>query len=237
LISTGVTWSDRTEAAIQRDEVAARNIEDVMFVSELHAAGALAQAVGGAVGYERSALMFIESDTATLSVVKSADGSIVKVQSQSLHSADAVAELIAMVAGLEELEPQPQGLFLVGSGANVGAIKPQIEMATSLPVSAPTSPSSPSPGVRRWRLRTLRGSKRRRSDWGSRRTQTGPRRASSIPSWTPTSPRSPGPATRGIRLRSRTAPHRTTTTAATRSSTPSWQAWRGASRSYWSAAR
>ena len=140
LISTGVTWSDRTQAAILRHELAALNIEDVTFVSELHAAEALAQAVCGAAGYERCALMFVESDTATLSVVESANGSIIKVQSQGLEGADAVAELAAMVAGLEELQPQPQGLFLVGSGVNVRAIKPRIEMATSLPVSAPDEP-------------------------------------------------------------------------------------------------
>ena len=131
LISTGVTWSDRTQAAILRHELAALNIEDVTFVSELHAAEALAQAVCGAAGYERCALMFVESDTATLSVVESANGSIIKVQSQGLEGADAVAELAAMVAGLEELQPQPQGLFLVGSGVNVRALKPRIEMATS----------------------------------------------------------------------------------------------------------
>ena len=62
-----------------------------MLVSELHAAGALAQAVGSAVGYQRTALMFLDRDTATLSVVETADGSIVKVERQDLHTDDAVA--------------------------------------------------------------------------------------------------------------------------------------------------
>ncbi|MGB5150998.1 MAG: hypothetical protein WBN99_13820, partial [Mycobacterium sp.] len=44
LTSIGVTWTDHTEAAILRDVLAARGITDVMLVSELHAAGALAQA-------------------------------------------------------------------------------------------------------------------------------------------------------------------------------------------------
>lgn len=137
LVATGVTWRDHDEAAALRDALAAHHIDDVMLVSELHAAGALAQAVGRAVGYDRTALMFLERDTATLSVVQVSDGSIVRVQTQDLHSADAVAQLTAMVAGLEELDAPPQGVFVVGSGVSVAAIKLQLESATSLPVSAP----------------------------------------------------------------------------------------------------
>ncbi|CAJ1586137.1 DUF7159 family protein [[Mycobacterium] wendilense] len=137
LMSTGVTWRDHDEAAALRDALAAHNIDDVMLVSELHAAGALAQAAGHAMGYERTALMFLEQDTATMSVVQTVDGSIVKVQSQDLHTDDAVAELTAMVADLETLDQPPQGVFVVGSGVSVAAIKLQLESATSLPVIAP----------------------------------------------------------------------------------------------------
>ncbi|MGB3483822.1 MAG: hypothetical protein WBB07_16615, partial [Mycobacterium sp.] len=140
LVGTGVAWRDHGEAAALRDALAARKIDDVLLVSELHAAGALAQAVGRAVGYERTALMFLERNTATLAVVETADGSIVKVQSHDLHTADAVAELASMVAGLEKLESPPQGVFVVGSGVSVGAIKLQLESATSLPVNAPEEP-------------------------------------------------------------------------------------------------
>jgi hypothetical protein len=140
LVATGVAWRDHAEAAALRDALAARKIEDVMLVSELHAAGALAQAVGAAVGYERTALMFLERNTATLSVVETSDGSIVKVQSHDLHTTDAVAELASMVAGLESLESPPQGVFVVGSGVSVSAIKLQLESATSLPVNAPEEP-------------------------------------------------------------------------------------------------
>jgi hypothetical protein len=137
LVATGVAWRDHAEAAALRDALAARKIDDVMLVSELHAAGALAQAVGKAVGYERTALMFLERNTATLSVVQTSDGSIVRVQSHDLHTTDAVAELAAMVAGLEALDAPPQGVFVVGSGVSVAAIRLQLESATSLPVSAP----------------------------------------------------------------------------------------------------
>lgn len=137
LISTGVTWTDHNAAAELRDALTARRIDDVILVSELHAAGSLAQAVGRAVGYERTALLFLERDTATLSVVQTADGAVVKVQSRSLHAPDAVAELSTMVSALEALEEPPQGLFLVGAGIDVVALKSQIAAETNLPVHAP----------------------------------------------------------------------------------------------------
>ena len=137
LVSTGVAWRDHAEAAALRDALTAQNVDDVMLVSELHAGAALAQAVGATVGYDRTALLFVERDTATLSVVETADGSVVKVERQDLHSADAVGQLTAMVAGLTDLAAPPQGVFVLGSGIPVAAIKLHLESATSLPVSAP----------------------------------------------------------------------------------------------------
>lgn len=137
LVSTGVTWTDHAAAAGLRDALASRKIDDVVLVSELHAAGALAQAVGQAVGYDRTALMFLERDTATVSVVETATGAIVKVQTESLHTQDAVAELQRMIAGLEAIDEPPQGLFVLGSGVDVAAVKSQLSLGTTLPVHAP----------------------------------------------------------------------------------------------------
>ena len=66
LVSTGVAWTDRAEAAVLRDALVARGIENVLLVSELHAAAAPAQAAGRAVGYDKTGLMFVERETATL---------------------------------------------------------------------------------------------------------------------------------------------------------------------------
>ena len=137
LIAIGVTWSDYAEAGVLRDGLAARGIDDVMLVSQLHAAGALAQAAGRAVGYDTTALLFVERDTATLSVVQAEDGSIVKVVSRSLHSADAMSVMAEMVAELEAQDVRPGGLFVVGSGVDVTAVKEHLEHHVSLPVSAP----------------------------------------------------------------------------------------------------
>ena len=140
LVSTGVTWTDHAQAAVLREALVARGIEDVLLVSELHAAAALAQAVGRAVGYDKTALMFVERDTATLAVVETADGSVVKVLSQGLHSADTIAVLTEMVTSLQAEKTMPQGMFVVGSNVDVTAVKAHLQDLVSVPVIAPEEP-------------------------------------------------------------------------------------------------
>jgi hypothetical protein len=144
LTSTGVAWTDPIEAGALRDALAARKVENVMLVSAFLAAAALAQTVGTAQGYSHTGLLFIEPDCATLAVVDSADGSIAEVRREVLPDDDteAVAQLTAMAAGADELESRPQGLFVVGSGVDVGMIKPELEAATALAVSVPGEPET-----------------------------------------------------------------------------------------------
>ena len=140
LVSTGVTWSDRADAAALRGELVARGIEDVVLVSELDAAAALAQAVGRAVGYDKTALMFVERDTATLAVVETVDGSVMRVLSQTPHGADAIAALAEMVTIPDVDGSPPQGMFVVGSNVDVTSVKSQLQDLVSLPVIAPVEP-------------------------------------------------------------------------------------------------
>src|SRR6201991_2970797 len=140
LKAIGVTWSDHAEASTLRDALAARGIDDVMLVSDGHAAAALAQAAGRAVGYATTALLFVDRDTATLSVVQSDDGSVVKVLSRSLHSDDAMAVLTEMAAAVDAQDSPPQGMFVVGSGVDVSSVKAHLDGLVSLPVSAPDEP-------------------------------------------------------------------------------------------------
>jgi uncharacterized membrane protein YgcG len=140
LVSTGVTWTDHGQAAELREALEAHGIEDVMLVSELHAAAALAQAVGRAVGYDKTALMFVERDTATLAVVETADGSVVKVLSQCLHGADAIAVVAEMVTNLDFQDSVAQGLFVVGSNVDVTGVKAHLKDLVSVPVIVPEEP-------------------------------------------------------------------------------------------------
>jgi len=133
----GVTWSDHTEASALRDALTAHGIEDVMLVAESHAAASLAQAIGRAVGYDTTALLFVDRDAATLSVVRTDDGSVVKVLSRTLHSADALAVLTEMAEAVAAQDAPPQGMFVVGSGVDVSSVKSHLEHLVSLPVNAP----------------------------------------------------------------------------------------------------
>lgn len=144
LASTGVTVADRVQAGQLRDALADRRVENVMLVSAFLAAAALAQTVGGAIGYERTALMFIEPDGATLAVIDSADGSITEVQRVVLPSDDAAAvrELTSLAAEAGRLPSRPDGLFVVGSGVNVGLVKPELDAASPIPVSVPEEPET-----------------------------------------------------------------------------------------------
>ena len=143
--SIGVTWTDQLEAATLHDALAAYRIENVMLVSAFLAATALAQNVGGAMGYERTAVMFVEPDTATLAVVETSDGSIPDVYKQPLYAESydqAAAQLGGMIAGLERLESAPDGVLVVGSGVDIAPLKPALQTATSLAVSVPEEPQT-----------------------------------------------------------------------------------------------
>jgi hypothetical protein len=145
LSSIGVTWTDQDEAAVLRDALAAYKLENVMLVSAFLAATALAQSVGGAMGYDRTAVLFVEPGSATLAVVETADGSIADVYREQIDDAssgEATAQLTGMLSGLEDLETAPGGVFVVGSGVDVASIKPALESATSLNVSAPEEPET-----------------------------------------------------------------------------------------------
>lgn len=144
LISTGVTFSDPVEAAALRDALAAHKIENVMLVSSFLAAAALTQAVGNHTNYAQTALLFIESDAATLAVVDSADGSIADVHRQALPVDDnaAVAQLATMVSQAEGLAPRPDAVFVVGAGIDIPMIKPTLEEATTLRLTTPEEPAT-----------------------------------------------------------------------------------------------
>src|SRR6516164_588153 len=145
LSAVGVTWTDKVEAAALSDALAAHKIENVMLVSAFLAATALAQSVGAAIGYERTAVLFVEPDTATLAVVETSDGSVADVYKQQIYAEsyeEATAQLTGMLTGLERLESPPDGVFLVGSGVDIAPIKPVLESATALDVSAPEEPET-----------------------------------------------------------------------------------------------
>jgi putative ABC transport system ATP-binding protein len=105
---------------------------------------ALARKAGESAGYDSTALLCIEPDTATLAVVGTADGLVVDMRRRFLpHDDDeAVAALTEIVKGAGEMEGDPQGVFVVGSGVDIPLIMPALAEVTTLPVSAPEQPAT-----------------------------------------------------------------------------------------------
>jgi hypothetical protein len=140
--SSGVSWTDPARAAALRDALAARNIDNVLLVSAVMAAGALTQAMGSATNWARTALLLVEPISVTRAVVDTSTGTITDLQRHALPSGDdaALAKLTTLVAGAEVMRPRPDGVFLVGSDIDIPSIKPSLESATSLSVTTPEEP-------------------------------------------------------------------------------------------------
>ena len=137
LVSTGVTWSDHANAAELRQALADRRIDGVTFVSQLQAAGALAQAAGSLFGYDKPALLLVEADSATVAVVDMTDAAIIKVDSQPLTDADTAPVLTDMLSALKGHPSSPDGMFVIGSGRDLSAVIEQANEVLSIPVSSP----------------------------------------------------------------------------------------------------
>ena len=142
LTSIGVTWTDPRDAAALATTLAARKVENVMLVSAFLSAAALAQTVGNAIGYVHTPMLFVEPDSVTLALVDSHDGSITDVQRKPLQSADRAHELATLIDGLDAPGTSLEGLFLVGCGVDIVPIKPVLERASRLPISAPEEPAT-----------------------------------------------------------------------------------------------
>ena len=145
LTSTGVTCTNPVLAGALRDAMTDRDVEGVMLVAPLLAAAALAQTVGGALDYEHIAMLFVEPESATLAVVDVGDGSIVDLHRHRVTAPGAphevrAAELATMVAGLDARGSWADGVFLIGCGTDIVGLKPALEAATPLPVTAPEEP-------------------------------------------------------------------------------------------------
>ena len=140
LVVSGVTWDDDPAPGTFSDGIAARDLQNVVLVAEQHAAGALAQNVGRALGFDTTAVIVMGPETATLSVVDSDDGSIVEARMCTLDGGDGADILPTMAATLETTNPKPGSVFVVGSRSAVCSVKSSLERLIPQPVIVPEEP-------------------------------------------------------------------------------------------------
>ena len=174
LKSIGVTWTDHGEAAALRDALAARGIDDVMLVSATHAAGAARPSRRPRRGLRdhRAAL----HRPRHRDPVGGADRRRLRRQGLEphLHGGDAMAVLTEMAAAVDAQDSPPQGMFVVGSGVDVSAVKAHLENLVSCRSTPRKNRSWRSPVARRWRPRMRPRWRRPPSDSPTRRTPTAP---------------------------------------------------------------
>jgi hypothetical protein len=140
LVASGVTWDGPIRQAELRESMIARGLEDVVLVPEQTAAGALAQTIGRALGYDTTAVLLIQRDTATLSIVNSADGSMAEGLPHTFcgeNVADVIPELLT---SLETIDHKLQGIVIVGARVETGVVKSKLESLLAVPVIAPEEP-------------------------------------------------------------------------------------------------
>jgi hypothetical protein len=140
LVVSGVTWDRRTQEAELRESMIARGLDDVVLVPEQTAAGALAQTIGRALGYDTTAVLLIQRDTATLSIVKSADGSIAEGLPHTFCGANVADVIPEILTSLEPIHHKLRGIVIVGSRVETGVVKSKLESLLAVPVIAPEEP-------------------------------------------------------------------------------------------------
>lgn len=141
IVACGVAIGENMDLDAYRSSLDARGVEDVTLVGELQAAAALAHAVGRAVGYSATGVLFLKPWAATLSVVKSADRSMREMSARNLDTSHPLADLTDMLTCLTDHEFNPQGLFIVGSGFDLRSLKSTLEQSIPLPVIIPEEPA------------------------------------------------------------------------------------------------
>ncbi|MBV9512896.1 MAG: hypothetical protein JO280_02460, partial [Mycobacteriaceae bacterium] len=122
LVCTGITCSERAQAAQLRETLAEHGVEGVTVVTPLQAAVALAHESAGRLGYDKTAVLLVGNDMATLSVVEKADDAIVAVDSRPVPQGQSRAVLTDMVTALRDHWSEPDGLVVVGSDRDVALV-------------------------------------------------------------------------------------------------------------------
>jgi hypothetical protein len=135
LHAIGVTWTIEAEvqASMILDTLAARDLGNVIAVSELEAADALATGIAERTGYDDVAVCLVEPDAAVVALA-TPDGVTVDRIARPLDGNDAVELPSSVIAQLDLDEWQPEAIFVVGSADDLDLVMSSLAALTDSPV-------------------------------------------------------------------------------------------------------
>lgn len=135
LHAVGVTWTNEAEAeaSLVLDALAARDLDNVITISELEAADVLAAGIADRGSYDDVAVCLVEPDAAVVAMV-TPEGVTVDRIARPLDEADAVELPSSVIAMLDLDEWQPEAVFVVGSADDLDLVMSTLAGLTEAPV-------------------------------------------------------------------------------------------------------
>lgn len=142
LAAVGITSSASTlaQATELADALTSLGFTDVRVVPEQHATEALAQGLSAAASSDSAAVLSIEPESATLAIVETRDGEVVKTVTRTLDGVDPGDGVTKLAAALDDPHRQAVDLFVVSAGVDVDDVKSYLDTALPMPVHAPAEP-------------------------------------------------------------------------------------------------
>jgi hypothetical protein len=135
LHAVGLAWTNEAEAeaSLVLEALAARDLENVITISELEAADALATGIADRAGYDDVAVCLVEPDAAVVAMVN-LEGVTVDRIARPLDGDDVVELPSSVIALLDLDEWQPEAIFVVGSADDLDLVMSAIAGLTDSPV-------------------------------------------------------------------------------------------------------
>ena len=137
VVCTGIMSSDRAQTEQLRSTLAERGVDGVAVVSQLQAAAALGHAAGTLAGYDKTAVLVVTEEMATVSVIDTDDASILAVDSRPVTPGQTRGALTDMLTALRGQWSEPAGIVVVASERDAAVAQELAHDVLSIPASAP----------------------------------------------------------------------------------------------------
>ena len=137
LVATGVCWSDQELAAELRRLLIDAGIEDVALLSESEAATALVRNTSRGAGEHGTAVLLVDDQTATLSMVDAGEAPPTVLAAQPIEGSDATAACDTLLSRLGAEPGAADDVYLIGTSPELNTVANQLRTTSSIPVQVP----------------------------------------------------------------------------------------------------